>query len=180
MKIDVTLTVEQVRDAAHRAVEYNLNAIRHGYHGQHHESKVRENYWESHIVGAIGELAVCVAFGYRFKTELTVFKGHDVGPYQVRSTNHPEPTLKVRAKDDPNDTFILAQVGNLHQNRVRLHGWATGEYVRWHGARAFESGTYVMSRWDLLPLEELPEWGDVPWGDNVRVLNPENKQRGTG
>ena len=79
---------------------------------------------------------------------------YDVGTYQVRATENPSNRLLVRKNDKPTDQFIFAKV---HDNRVLLEGWTTGQRVIDHNDEIF-NGTYVMPDYLLYPIADLPDF----------------------
>ena len=54
--------------------------------------------------------------------------GFDVLKYQVRSTENPDTTIKVRTRDNPDHNFIFCKV---RENRVLIEGWITGREDLW-------------------------------------------------
>ena len=112
-----------------------------------------QHYWQSHIIGAISEYAVAKLFGLEWHWERQPDK-YDVGTYQVRATENPSNRLLVRKNDNPTDQFIFCKV---HQNRVLIEGWTTGQRVIDNDDEIF-NGTYVMPDYLLYPLSDLPDF----------------------
>lgn len=168
MKILVTLTAEEMHDAASGGVDRRISAIMDQRRGRRHESipDARQQWWQTTIIGAIGEYAVARAFGRPWSPTVGRIDALDVGLWQVRSTESTQPKLRVRLHDNLDDLYILAQV---HNNKVLIHGYLPGHDVRRQGVEEYENVWAVTP--DLLHLiTDLPE--DIAWGDRVTVYKP--------
>ena len=128
--------------------------IKGGKHPKSPEVKYwDQHFWQSHIIGAISEYAVAKLLGLEWQWEVRN-DGYDVGTYQVRATENPSNRLLVRQNDKPAHQFIFAKV---HDNRVLLEGWTTGQRVIDHNDEIFK-GTYVMPDYLLYPIADLPDF----------------------
>jgi hypothetical protein len=131
--------------------------IKGGKHPKSPEVKYwDQHFWQSHIIGAISEYAVAKLFGLEWQWEVRN-DGYDVGTYQVRATENPSNRLLVRQNDKPSHQFIFAKV---HENRVLLEGWTTGQRVIDNKDEIFK-GTYVMPDYLLYPMADLPDFPQV-------------------
>ena len=174
MKILVTLTPGELREAATGGVDRRISAILDNRKGRRHEQipLERQNWWQSDIIGAIGEYAVSKAFGRSWSPTIGRIDQADVAKWQVRSTESLNPKLRVRLHDHVDDLFILAQVRN---HKILLHGYLPGREVRKQGAEEYEGVWAVTS--DLLYLiSDLPE--DIAWGNGVDLWTPKPAQIG--
>lgn len=113
-----------------------VNSSRRNAHGLVADS---HDSLQVHVLGALGELAVCRYLGYVGELTVDTYKtAADVGQYEVRTRSRPNYELIVR-DDDPNDAvFILV----LKDGPVfRIKGWIRGrdakraEWVQRYGGR---------------------------------------------
>ena len=149
-QILIRLTPEELRIAALGGTERQLKG---GLRPKSPEVKYwDQHFWQSHIIGAISEYAVSKLLGYEWQWEVRT-DGYDVGTYQIRATENPSNRLLVRQNDKPTEKFIFAKV---HDNRVLLEGWTTGQRVIDNNDEIFK-GTYVMPDYLLYPILDLPE-----------------------
>ena len=150
-QILIRLNPEELRIAALGGTERQLKG---GLRPKSPEVKYwDQHFWQSHIIGAISEYAVSKLLGYEWQWEVRT-DGYDVGTYQIRATENPANRLLVRQKDKPTDKFIFARV---HDNRVLLEGWTTGQRVIDLNQEIF-TGTYVLPDFLLYPIADLPEF----------------------
>lgn len=161
MKVKVTLSEQELRTAATGGIERRIAAIQMGL-----KSKTigrpdhLQKWWQSDITGAIGEYAVCKAFGVEWLPTIGKTDQKDCLDYQVRTIEDPNGGLKVRTHDNPADLFILAQV---HKNKVLLHGWLPGHRVLAYQLEIYPNcftvpNTLLYSMADLnQPIEFGPE-----------------------
>lgn len=173
MKIIVNLDPDEIRYAAQIGVDLEVEAIYSGLRApQATRANESQKWWQSHVVGAIGEYAACKALGYEWHTKSHRFKQPDCGPYQVRTVETKVGCLKVRPRDAADAVFILAQ---YWRDRVCLHGWLTGTEVRTMG-RPFHDA-FEAEPGQLWGMEHLPEWDRIEWSDQIGVLDPDAKLR---
>ena len=152
MKVRVNLTWDELDYAAKAGVNRNVRAMqKNRTPNQIERPEWEQNWWQTNIIGCIGELAVAKMFGCQWvDTEYDV-NGKDVLDYQVRTIENPSASLRVRSRDALTDTFILAQV---KKRSVLIHGYSTGQYVRQFG---FEEFPHCWS----IPKEELWSVADL-------------------
>jgi hypothetical protein len=149
--VRVILCDADMQIAAHGGVNRQLKG---GKHPKSPEVKYwDQHFWQSHIIGAISEYAIAKLLDLEWQWEIRQDK-YDVGTYQVRATENPSNRLLVRKNDNPTDQFIFAKV---HDNRVLLEGWTTGQRVIDHKDEIFK-GTYVMPDYLLYPIADLPDF----------------------
>lgn len=161
MKVVVTLSKSELQAAVGAGVNRRLRAMeRKRRPRQDGIPEHKQHWWQSDIIGAIGEACVSKMFGVPFHDLADDRNGKDVLDYQVRATENPKAGLKVRVGDDNNDIFILAQV---HNYRALIHGYSTGSYVKAHGERMFESCWVVPndSLWSVTDLVHPIEWSNT-------------------
>lgn len=162
MKVLVTLTEAELRLAAHGGVARNLDAMKRGRKSYQTDRPDHEqNWWQSHIIGAIGELAVAKALDLPWNPTVGQVDQKDVGEYEVRTSELPNPVLRFRNHNDPRSHYILAQ---LKQNRVLLHGWLPGGTVKLLGHMEFEN-CWVAPVDTLYSMADLNH--DIQWSDTV-------------
>lgn len=167
MKVLVELTAEEVRKAAQAGCERRIRAMsKRRAPRQDGIPDWRQAWWQSDIIGCLGEAGVCKAFGLTFEDLENDRGGFDVYRYQVRATENPETGLRVRSTDSLTDTFILAEV---RRNYVLIHGYQTGWYVRQNGSREFENCS-TLPREELYSITDLAE--PIEWSTFVRPYEP--------
>jgi hypothetical protein len=74
--------------------------------------------------------------------------------YQVRSTENPDTTIKVRTRDNADHNFIFCKV---RENRVLIEGWITGREVIANNEEIFPN-CFTIKDYRLYPLTDLPEF----------------------
>lgn len=164
MKILVVLEPGELREAAIGGIDRRISAIVNGRRSHVKEKNYQQqNWWQSDVVGAVGEYAVAKAFGRPWSPTVGRIDALDVHRYQVRSTEQREARLRVRKWDNPEDLYILAQV---HNNRVLLHGYLPGHRVLETGIEEFPN-CWSVPTWDLYMMSDLPE--DICWGKDVNI-----------
>lgn len=127
MKVFVKLTQAELREAAIGGVDRRLSALAMNRRSTHPETPDHLQHWyQTSIVGAIGELAVAKALGLRWDPTIGRIDATDVGNYEVRTTEQPNPVLRIRAHDNAAKTFLLCQ---YWRDRVLIHGWTLGQRV---------------------------------------------------
>jgi len=140
-KVLVTLDYEELEYCAISGARRNIRALQKDRKPrQDTVAYEKQHWWQSHVTGVIGEYAVAKALGEHWLDLENDRGGFDVLSYQVRSTEYPNPNLRIRKGDDENHVFILAQVKN---NRVLIHGWATGYEIKMHGTPQYENSIYL-------------------------------------
>ena len=136
-KVLVTLDYEELEYCAIAGARRNIRAMQKGRKpNQSSTSYEKQNWWQSNIAGVIGEYAVAKALGEHWLDLEVDHGGFDVLSYQVRATEQAKPMLRVRAHNDFNHMYILAQVRN---HRVLIHGWANGHDVKQFGILEYEN-----------------------------------------
>ena len=99
--VRVILTDADMQIAAHGGVNRRLLAIKRADKPNQPDRKYHEqNFFQTDIFGAIGEYAVAKLLGAEWQWEQHD-NGFDVLQYQVRSTENPDTTIKVRRRDNP-------------------------------------------------------------------------------
>lgn len=175
MKIIVHLTPAELRLAATTAVDKEIRALVNNIQPVPNQ-RARKNvpWWHHSIVGYTAEVAACKALGYEWLgADPARFKDPDCGPYQVRSVEDKASGLKIRTRDSDDDRYILAQVAGM---RVCLHGWMSGRTARQVGDPAFEDAVRV-DICHLFGMEELNEWDEIDWSDEVEPYDPDDRIR---
>ena len=139
--------------AANAGVQRNIRAIKKKRAPrQANIPDWEQKWWQSDIVGCIGEMAVAKMFGVEWLDLENDVNGKDVLDYQVRTIENPAASLRIRTRDNLSETFILAQVGRAS---VLIHGQSTGQYVRQFGRQEFE-GCWTIPKEELWSVTDLP------------------------
>lgn len=154
----VTLPVDWVRYGAVRGVERQLdNLTKQRQNKFGHDPK---SDWQTHINGALGELAVAAYLGRQWDGNVGDLDAMDVGNYQVRTASAPATDGRRRLILHPDDWIGDCFIHVVGLNGIyRLMGWVYGsegqlqEY--WtdvgHGRPAY----FVPNR-ALHPIHQLP------------------------
>ncbi len=150
-KVLVTLDYEELEYCAVSGARRNIRAMQKDRKPRDNTKYSAQNWWQSNIVGVIGEYAVAKALGEHWQDLEADRGGFDVLSYQVRSTENTSPKLAARPNDDLNHMYILAQV---YKCRVLIHGWATGYEIKQLGAQ--EHGTMRLHHDMLNDMSLLP------------------------
>lgn len=153
----ITLAAYEIQHAAQVAVSRQLsmwNRQQRALHGQ----DSRGNNWQYQITGALGELAVAKYLGIYWDTPTLDDRAGelpDVGPFEVRATEHHPAHLYVHDYDRQ-APYLLAIV---KRDRVKLAGWAYKADVE--GAGQYcptpTHPTWKLHQDHLRPISELPE-----------------------
>lgn len=152
MKIRVNLTLDELEYAAKAGVNRRIRGIQKSRRpNQIDRPEWEQKWWQTDIIGCIGEMAVAKMFGVEWRDTENDANGKDVLDYQVRTIENPNASLRIRSHDNGNDTFILAQV---HKASVLIHGQATGQYVREFGWEEFEN-CWTIRKEDLWSVHDL-------------------------
>lgn len=162
MKVLVTLTAAELREAAHGGIERNIDAMKRGRRSyQTDRSDHEQNWWQSHINGAIGEFAVAKALNLSWNPTVGQINQKDVGEFEVRTTELPKPVLRFRVHNDPNSHYILC---SLNKNKVLLQGWLPGRVVRDLGYMEYDN-CWVAGVDQLYSMADLNT--EIVWSDTV-------------
>lgn len=163
MKVLVTLTETELETAAHGGVARNIDAMKRGRKSyQKNRPDHEQNWWQSHIIGAIGEFAVAKALDLPWNPTVGQVDQKDVGDFEVRTTELPNPVLRFRSHNDPCSHYILCQ---LKANRVLIHGWLPGYAVRDFGYMEFDD-CWVANPDTLYSVADLN--AEIRWSDSVK------------
>lgn len=163
MKVLVTLSERELRKAAYGGMERNIDAMKRGRTSRQGDRPYHEqNWWQSHIIGAIGEFAVAKALGLSWDPTIGHIDKKDVGDFEVRTTELPNPVLRFRAHNDPRAHYILC---GLKLNRVLIHGWLPGYAVRDLGYMEFDD-CWVAEPESLFSMADLN--AEIQWQDSVK------------
>ena len=163
MKVLVTLTRDEMERAAYGGVQRRLAGMYQNRRSTHPETPDwRQQWWESNVIGAIGELAVAKALDMEWNPTIGRVDAHDVGPYEVRTTQLPSPVLRYRIHNDPKNRYILC---SYKRDKVLIHGWLPGQTVLDLGYMEHDD-VYTASADQLYSITDLPE--PVAWSDMVQ------------
>lgn len=124
---EIHLAEHEIRYAATIGIDRHIRAVMNGY--KQPDGASAEDAWDRDIEGACAELAVAKCLNVYFCPDINIFKGQDVGGYQVRSTQNPEGKLIIRPNDSSEDTFIFI-TGVCPTFTV--HGWILGADAKRH------------------------------------------------
>jgi hypothetical protein len=110
------------------------------------------------IIGAVGE---CVVAKHRnvFWSGAGLFRGDDVGPYQVRATTYDSGHLVLNKNDDDAKAFILVCVNN---GVGKIRGWIyarDGKKPEYWVDKSGRGAAFYVPQSDLQPIESLPDGG---------------------
>ena len=167
MKVIVTLSKQELEFAAYAGVNRHIRALqRQRKPRQDNIPEHQQNWWQSDIIGVIGEFAVAKAFGIEWLDLPDDINGKDVLDYQVRATENPRAGLRVRIRDSANDIFILTEI---KRNKALIHGYSTGEIVKATGKLEFE-GCWTLGNNELYQVTDLPH--PIEWSDDVQPKTP--------
>jgi hypothetical protein len=152
--VRVILSDADMQIAAHGGVNRRLLAIKRADRPNQPGRKYHEQNWfQTDVFGAIGEYAVAKLLGVEWHWEQEA-NGFDVLKYQVRSTENPDSTIKVRTRDNADHNFIFCKV---RENRVLIEGWITGREVIDNNDEIFPD-CFTIKDYRLYPLTDLPEF----------------------
>ena len=172
--VRVILSDADMQIAAHGGVNRRLMAISKAQRPNKPERKYHEQNWfQTDVFGAIGEYAVAKLLNAEWHWEQET-NGFDVLQYQVRSTENPDTTIKVRTRDNPDHNFIFCKV---RENRVLIEGWITGREVIANNDEIFPD-CFTIKNYRLYPLTDLPEFPQsLPQG--CEMFKPSAPRMGT-
>jgi hypothetical protein len=164
MKVIVTLSPTELEKAAYGGVNRNIRAMKKQRKpNQQERPEWEQKWWQSNIVGCIGEFAVAKAFGIEWLDLTDDENGKDVLDYQVRTIENPSAGLRVRSHDSTDDIFILTEV---RKNKALLHGYSTGELVKTQGFEEFPR-CFTMPKEQLYHVTDLPH--PIEWSEHVQA-----------
>lgn len=163
MKILVTLTNAEMETAALGGVRRRIDALNKGRRSTHPETPDhKQQWWQSHIIGAIGELAVAKALGVEWNPTVGQVDQRDVLEYEVRTTEAPTPLLRYRGHNDPGASYILC---SSRGNQVLIHGWLPGHTVRALGYEEHDN-VWTAGVDQLYSMVDLN--AEICWGEGVK------------
>lgn len=163
MKVLVTLSEHELELAAIGGIRRRIDGMTKKRRSTHPETPDHEQqWWESHIVGAIGEFAVAKALGESWRPTIGEVNQKDVGEFEVRTTQLPTPLLRYRGHNDPNSTYILC---SYRGNQVLIQGWLPGHTVKALGYEAYDN-CWVAGVEQLYSMADLN--AEIEWSDKVR------------
>ena len=151
--VRISLTKDEMRLACTGGIEHRLDAMFSGQPARDKTPYHLQRWWQSHITGSIAEVAVSKLLGVEWQWQKEP-SGFDVLNYQVRSTENPDTTIKVRRRDNPDHNFIFCKV---RENRVLIEGWITGREVIEYDDEIFPD-CFTIKDYRLYPLTDLPEF----------------------
>jgi hypothetical protein len=115
----------------------------------------RENGWQYHVEGALGECAVAKALGIYWNGNIDKFDAPDVGILEVRTSSGEHDRLILHPEDDGSAIFILAIGIN---GAYELKGWMLGRVGQldkyWTDPGTGRPAFFVPQE-DLYPIETL-------------------------
>jgi hypothetical protein len=163
MKILVTLSEPELEEAALGGVRRRISGMAKQRKSTHPETPDHEQrWWESHVVGAIGEFAVAKALGELWRPTVGVIDQKDVGDFEVRTTQLPKPVLRYRAHNDARSNYILC---SYRGNQVLIQGWLPGHTVKALGYEEFD-GCWIAGLDQLFSMADLN--AEIHWSDTVK------------
>lgn len=147
----------ELGEAATVGMHRRIQAIAKGrpaYHGAE-----RRPEWQIDITGAMAEKALAKFLNVYWRGltsgELAALPG-DVGPYQVRSTEHDGGHLIVHESDRDDAVFVLAIVAEA---QVELAGWRYAREAKAIGAvrKPGANPEYWVAQNQLEPMDTIPD-----------------------
>ena len=154
--IAVTLTDYELAQAAMTGMLRQISAIKIGYNQD--KMKPAGGFWQRHIEGACGEVAVAKAMGRYWGGSVNTFKtigDLDSTGWEVRTRSDHDYDLIIRDDDDDERVFILV-TGSAPEYLVR--GWikaADAKRGEWRKDYGGHGAAY------FVPPECLREMGDL-------------------
>lgn len=153
----VRLSEREVRLAAGNAVERRIERLRSGGLERYETAGARG--LGADFLGCLGELAVAKFLG-RYPLGFAAAGMPDVAGIEVRAIDRAGAALQVYPSDDAAAVCLLACVGNVLGEGVRLIGWiecGAAQDVRfWDDSYA--RGVYLVPQVALRPVGELSEF----------------------
>lgn len=151
--MEVSLTWYEVLTAAHVGTHRNVEALAKKRKGTFEGGL---STWESHILGACGEMAFAKATGLYWGASVNTFKvGGDVVGVEVRTRSQSDWDLIVR-DDDPDGRIYFLVTGG--PEKFRLVGWIKSEDARrpeWRKNHGGYSPAFFVPQSALKPLDQL-------------------------
>jgi len=151
--MEVALAWYEVQIAADVGVRRNVEALSKNRKGTFEGGL---STWESHILGACGEMAFAKATGLYWEAGVNTFKaGGDVGTVEVRTRSRHDYELIVR-DDDPDGRIYFLVTGG--PERFRLQGWIKSEEARrpeWRKNHGGYQPAYFVPHSALKSLDQL-------------------------
>ena len=112
--------------------------------------------WQIHIEGACAEYAVAKHLGVFWNGNMGNLKADDVGPFQVRSTEHANGRL-ILHEGDPSDKLYVLVTGRCPSYVIQ--GWIKGEDGQnpkyWTDPSTGRPAFFVTTA-DLKPMSDFP------------------------
>jgi hypothetical protein len=152
--VNVDLTWRELRHAALAGIDRRLHDL-YKKCKDRNGAPSRDLGWQLDIEGCIGEIVLAKGFGLYWPGAAPQSPLGDVGPYQVRYTQHLDGCLIVY-RDNSDDAAYILVVG--HGQHYRIVGWIRGgdaKQERWWNPKAHGPG-YFVPQSALHPLSELP------------------------
>lgn len=166
-RVLVTLTEPELEAACNAGVRRRISAMKQGRRSTHPETPDwKQAWWQSDIIGAIGEFAVAKAFDVEWDPTIGRVDRPDVLDYEVRTTELPEPKLRVRAHNDLTKRYILC---SYKLNKVLIQGWQIGTNVKKQGREEYD-GVWIAGVDELYSIVDLGP--DIVLGDGVELYHP--------
>ena len=152
--ISVTLTWEEMKEAATVGICRNVESLRqgdknaHGYDGS--------DTWTVNIEGACAELAFAKAMGIKGDGGINTYKAADVGnDWQVRWSPEHGNRLIVRSNDSDDHRFVLV---SGQSPSFRIQGWRRGRDAKrpyWREAPCGRPAAYFVPKNCLRPIDPI-------------------------
>lgn len=151
-RVLVTLTRDELRHAAHAGIERRLDAMEKQRAGRFKEPEWKQRWYQSTVVGAIGELAVAKALNAHWDPNVGVVDMADVLEYEVRTSELPDPRLKLYPRDVRKSTYILC---SYKRDQVLIQGWLPGYEIEALGREEFQDNVYTATVSELYGIVDL-------------------------
>jgi hypothetical protein len=151
----VRLSEREIRMAAGNAVERRMDRLRSGQ-GERYEPAGARGLG-SDFIGCLGELAVAKFLG-RYPLGFVEPGSPDVAGVEVRTIDRAGAALQVYPSDDAAAACVLACVGDVFREGVRLIGWIecrAAQDVRFW-SDSYARGVFLVPQLALRPVGELP------------------------
>lgn len=158
MGVVVALSVAEVALAAGVGVRRQCSAILNRRASAHGDRGALD--WQLHVEGALAEFAVAKHLGAFWSGAHDDLQADDVGRYQVRSTPHVNPWLRIHPSDPDDRPFIC--VAGLN-GTYTLHGWLLGREGKreewWRDPTGSGRPAFFIPTTALRPMAMLPHLG---------------------